>query len=155
MDEWAQEEEPEGPKRTPVLPGVQASLAALNLTDLDAAAASLAVRYAELMDEAVAAQKYAKAIRVMSNFITWNIDNLPQQARRDVMDGWDRITAALAEHTVASDLGPKLLAALTGLQLTPAARAAAVPESASKAEVTPLPNALELLRTEAKERWSG
>ena len=146
------EPEPES-GRTPVLPSVQASLAALDVQQIDAAAASLAVRYAELMDEAAAAQKYAKAIRVISRFIDWNIDSMPQQTRRDVLEGWDRITAALAQHTVASDLGPKLLAALTSLQLTPAGRAAAPPPESGKGQVETLPDPLELLRGEQDELW--
>lgn len=145
--------------RTPVLPGVRAALSALNddggVTARDAGAASLAVRYAELMDEAVAAQKYATALRTVSNFIDWNIDNAPRDQRDKVRAAWDKISSALAEHSVASDLGPKLLAALTGLQLTPAAHAPKPAAEQAKAEVKQMENPLQLLRDDAHERWTA
>jgi len=49
------------------------------------------------------------------------------------------ITSALAEHSVASDLGPKLLAALTALNLTlPATGTGAKPEAVRDKPVEPL-----------------
>lgn len=80
----------------------------------DASAVRLARQYAYLIDRAAPAAKYAKALEWLG----------------DVADGdegakhAETIRTALSEHTVASDLGPKLLAALTALGMTPAARAA-------------------------------
>ena len=80
----------------------------------DASAVRLARHYAYLLDRAAPASKYAKALEWLA----------------DVADGdegakhAETIRTALSEHSVASDLGPKLLAALTALGMTPAARGA-------------------------------
>lgn len=149
------ETEQEIPVRTAVLPSVRTSLAAMKVEAIDAGAAALAVRYAELLDEAVAAQKYASAIRILGRFIDWN-NNGPQDQRRQVEQAWDRISAALAEHSVASDLGPKLQAALTALGLTPAGRKEAMAGQAEKtrAEVKQLENPLQVLQGQSADMWA-
>lgn len=86
------------------------------LTGSDAAAVALAKRYAALIDEAAPAAKYRDPLRKLAEAL----DPDDQAA----VDAYDRVRTALAEHSVASDLGPKLLAALTALGATPAARAA-------------------------------
>jgi hypothetical protein len=141
--------------RTPTLPSVQRALAAAApLDDRDHGAAALAVRYAELLDEAVAAQRYVKAMSTVQRAIDLYADNLPHTARQQLYDAWERISAALAEHTVASDLGPKLLAALTALQLTPAARAQPAEKPANgKVELVSLPDPLAELQEDADSRW--
>lgn len=142
--------------RTRVLPGVRASLAALQVRDIDAGAASLAVRYAELLDEAVAAQKYQKALQRVGRAIDLYSDNLPATAREELYAAWEKLSSALAEHSVASDLGPKLLSSLAALQLTPDARkAAAAPKEqpAGTAQILPMANPLEELQSESDERW--
>ncbi len=154
MSEQPAGDEAERAARQPILPSVRTSLADIDLRPRDAAAAALAVRYAELLDEAVAAQKYATALRVMSRFVEWN-NNGPADQRKQVEQAWDKISAALSEHSVASDLGPKLLAALDKLALT---RPPIKPEPsapATTAEVTPMTNPLELLQDDAKERWGA
>jgi hypothetical protein len=82
----------------------------------DSATAELARTYAALIDDAAPSAALAKAIDTISPHIP---------ADPAAADAWRKITTALAEHSVASDLGPKLLAALDALQLTPRARAAA------------------------------
>jgi hypothetical protein len=80
----------------------------------DKAAAELALTYARLIDDAAPAAKYAAALR-------W-LDGLETTAAAEKYP--DLIAAALSAHTVASDLGPKLLAALESLQMSPRARSA-------------------------------
>lgn len=93
---------------------VRAALDAQKPADRDVAAAELALNYARLMDAAAPRARYATALRWLEGL---DIESEDGERARDV------IRAALAEHSVASDLGPKLLAALTELGLTPRARA--------------------------------
>lgn len=92
------------------------ALAAATLKPEDGATRALAVQYAVLIDEAAPAGKYGKALAWLAGEIEVEAD----QRDRCV----EIIRIALAEHTVASDLGPKLLAALEALGMSPRARAA-------------------------------
>lgn len=83
----------------------------------DGAAAALALTYAGLMDEAAPAGKYRRPLEVLHR----SVAGLALQ-EDDPHEALQLIATALAEHTVASDLGPKLLAVLAGLGLTAAAR---------------------------------
>ena len=83
----------------------------------DKAAAALALKYAELSDEAAPAGKYEAAL-------TWLAGQGADD--RDADKHIRTISQALAAHSVASDLGPKLLAVLDALQMTPRARAVPV-----------------------------
>jgi hypothetical protein len=97
---------------------VEASLRAAQPSDgQDAATAELARTYARLIDGAAPNAALAKAIRLVASCIETDDEQ--------VVEAWRRITVALARHSVASDLGPKLLAALDALLLTPRARTAA------------------------------
>ena len=139
------------PEHVRILPALRASLADAKLAEggLDAGAVALSVRYAELLDDAKAAEKFTKALRLCGEAVSSYADELPITAAEQLMSAWDRITAALAEHSVASDLGPKLLASLTALGLTPAGRnavtkgAAAPAAPAPVAELSPLQKARE------------
>lgn len=143
-------------KPTAIGPELAHSLAAAKLKPLDAASGALAVRYAELMDEAVAAQKYVSALRLIGECVSYRVDDLAasptgQSAASQLSTAWDKISSALAEHSVASDLGPKLLAAMTALNLTPAAREKGKP-AAAEGEVVKLTNPLEASRDAARQR---
>lgn len=83
----------------------------------DAAAVKLARRYAELIDNAAPAAKYRAPLRIL-------YAALPVGAPPPVTEAYDKIKEALAEHSVASDLGPKLLAVLASLGMTAAGRTA-------------------------------
>lgn len=82
----------------------------------DQATVALAVSYARLIDDAAPDKKYAAALRWLARV---PIEDPAQEQLREI------IMVALSAHTVASDLGPKLLAALEALILSPRARAAA------------------------------
>ncbi len=112
-----------GSERAPMLPAVEQSITHAKLSDGERGAAALARRYAELMDAAVAEQKYVKMLRIVGAAVEQQVEYTHNPAAaRELADAWDRLSAALAEHSVASDLGPKLLAALTALTLTPASK---------------------------------
>jgi hypothetical protein len=98
---------------------VEAALDAEPIPNRDRAAAALALTYAILIDQAAPAAKYAKALTWLGRL---HYDDEDEDAARHI----DTIRIALAEHSVASDLGPKLLAALEALLLSPRARAAGV-----------------------------
>lgn len=83
----------------------------------DAGAVALAKQYAALIDEAAPAGKYRKALDALERVAAASDDDGAAEMLRT-------ISTALAEHSVASDLGPKLLAALTALGLTLAGRPA-------------------------------
>lgn len=101
--------------------------------DRDAGAVALCVRYARLIDEAAPAAKYRKALNVLEA-----IAGASGHPGADEM--LRTITAALAAHSVASDLGPKLLAALTSLGLSVAGRSKTIKETPDG----PVPGADEL-----------
>lgn len=84
----------------------------------DVAAERLALTYAELIDNAAPAAKYRKAMAVLSRAI----DAYVGLDAEDAAEAFQTVATALAEHSVASDLGPKLQVALTSLGLTTAAR---------------------------------
>jgi hypothetical protein len=94
----------------------------------DAAARALAQRYAALIDEAAPAAKYRKALDRLAPAVAFYADEDADQ----VVDAFNTVRTALAEHSVASDLGPKLLAALHALGLTLAARGATKEASGGK-----------------------
>jgi hypothetical protein len=101
-----------------MITGVRAALAGRQEADpRDAAAEALALRYAGLMDNAAPAAKYRRHMEVLSRAIAGT--SLDED---DPYEAFQVVATALSEHSVASDLGPKLLAALTGLGLTTAAR---------------------------------
>ncbi len=115
----------EQPERERVLPSVERSLAARERErsePMDAGARSLALRYAELMDDAVPEQKWVRALRLVGDAVRERAERLPTTPADQLLGAWDRISGALSEHSTASDLGPKLLATLTALGCTPAGR---------------------------------
>lgn len=102
----------------PVETQVRAAIDTETVLPHAAGAVALALTYAALIDDAAPAAKYAKAIAWLSRL---RLDDEDDAAAGHV----DTIRVALAAHSVASDLGPKLLAALDALLLTPRARDAA------------------------------
>lgn len=101
-----------GPQRR----ALNAALRKLTDVDRDKAAIELAKRYASLIDEATPASKYRPALEAARRALDPD-DEIAAAAFKKIAD-------ALAEHSVASDLGPKYLAVLTSLGLTPAGRGA-------------------------------
>ena len=102
----------------PIRRALLASLRAGTVDPRDGATVALAKRLATLLDEAAPRSAYAEHLLRLERVV----------ARYDGADGDEvgrslrRIVDALGQHSVASDLGPKYLAALTALGLTPAAR---------------------------------
>lgn len=156
------EELPEaGIEKKRIAPDLAEALAeAEQIKVMDRATRALAIRYAELLDDAAIAEKYARAVRMVGDAVTIQSEHMGETAANQLLTAWTRIESALAEHTVASDLGPKLLAALTSLNMTPAARTPKVAPGkggeggsapAKEAEKTPL----ELARERARRRKPG
>lgn len=99
---------------------LERALKSVEVADLDAAGVGLARRYADLIDNASPAAKYRKALAILGKAIPLSVaDDVDAE---DLYRAWDVVTDALAQHSVASDLGPKYLATLTSLGLTPAGR---------------------------------
>lgn len=102
-----------------MLDAVRAALAGRDKADpRDKAAEHLAQGYADLIDHAAPSAKYRKALAALRRAVDSSDDE-------DVFEAFETVQVALAEHSVASDLGPKLLAVLTSLGLTTAGRGAA------------------------------
>jgi hypothetical protein len=97
-------------------------------TTMDRAAVQLARRYAGLLDNAAPASRYRVPLEKLDQAVA-----AAELAGVDVGDALDKIRDALSAHSVASDLGPKYLAVLAQLGLTPGAR------GASTAPATPQP----------------
>lgn len=102
-----------------------ADAVATAVADQRAPAAALALAYAEQIDQAThVSLGLAKALRTVESAVATAVDADPE-VYATAHDAFDKIAAALSAVTVASDLGPKLLAALDALTLTPKAQAAA------------------------------
>lgn len=99
----------------PMLRAVTTALDALDHSPRDTGAVALARRYAELIDAAAPAAKYREPLDGLRALVDAYQD--PRGSRY-----LDKIADALAAHSVASDLGPKLLAVLTALGMTAAGR---------------------------------
>lgn len=91
----------------------------LEVLDRDRAAVQLAKRYAALIDEATPASKYRDPMRLINRSLNPGDEQAAQ--------AFAKIADALAAHSVMSDLGPKLLAVLTALGMTPAGRGVKAP----------------------------
>jgi hypothetical protein len=100
---------------------VGASLNEAKIAKTDLAAAALCRRYAALIDDAQPAARLADHIAAV-NAALETLAVLDPLVGVDYMKAWGKITEALAAHSVASDLGPKLLAGLSALGLTVAGR---------------------------------
>jgi len=105
----------------------------------DAGAVALLRAYADLIDDAGVPGKYADALEWLSG-----IESEDRAADKHVR----AITLALSQQTATSDLGPKMLAAMEALQLTPRARAAKAPGSDRNGAKSPVAQ----LRDEVAEK---
>jgi hypothetical protein len=122
-----------------MLAEVERALNAVKIDPKDAGTAEIARHYARLIDDAAPAAKYGEALAWLDA-----VDTNQRTEKHAIL-----IRAALAEHSVASDLGPKLLAALTALGATPAARKDV---GGGGADVVGLPSPLQAARDAARER---
>lgn len=122
-----------------MLDEVEKALRAVRIDPKDAGTAEIARHYARLIDDAAPAAKYGEALSWLDSVET------NQRTEKHVL----LIRSALSEHSVASDLGPKLLAALTALGATPAARK---DTGGGGGDVIGLPNPLQAARDAARER---
>ena len=95
---------------------LRASLSGWSSSPRDGAAVQLAKRYAALLDASAIPSSYRAALDRMERLIRAGSFTKADQ------DAFTKIREALSAHTVASDLGPKYLAALASLGMTPAAR---------------------------------
>ena len=106
-------------------PQVQATVDALKREPADAGAVQLAHMYARLIDQAVPDARYRDALAYLETLVPAD----DTTGRRHLQ----RIIDALAEHSVASDLGPKLLAVLEQLGATPRGRSLIKPAAKGSA----------------------
>lgn len=117
----------------------------------DEAALQLARRYAALIDNAAPGKVYARHLRALREMqATMRVENI-EVFGIDTDKAIEEIEVALAAHTVASDLGPKLLAALTALGLTPVARGVAAEGKGQGGGTT----ATDQLRAKREQRARG
>lgn len=109
----------------------------------DGAAERLALVYAELIDNAAPSSKYRRPLDVLRAVVeSSDFEEAPEALQV--------IVTALAEHTVASDLGPKLAAVLGALGLTTASR------GEQKGEKRSAPaNPLDELKARRRSRAAG
>lgn len=91
------------------------ALTSTEVEDRDLATVELARSYAALLDEAAPKATYDDALRMLRPVVA-SAEN-PEIAR-----AFRKIETALSAHSVASDLGPKYLAALLALGMAPSAR---------------------------------
>lgn len=101
-------------RRAPsILTALQAALRAAPQAPLDAATVALAKRYALELDEAdVISTAATKALRQLSK----------ADIEDDLFEKFEALAARIEKTHVAATIGPKFLAALEQLQLTPKAR---------------------------------
>lgn len=123
-----------------------AALTGLTIESRDRAAVQLAREYARLIDEATPASKYREPLMI----ITQALPRDPQLelALRKIVD-------ALGEHSVMSDLGPKLLAVLTSLGMTPAGRKAKIADDGVQRPKGPADELREKREQRERQRSGG
>lgn len=112
----------------------------------DRAAVQLARRYAGLLDQATPASRYRPLLDKVGAVLARSRD-------KEAVEALEKIRDALGAHSVLSDLGPKYLAVLVALGLTPSARGdRAAPAGAG----TPTPNSkadeLRIRRDQRRQR---
>lgn len=113
---------------------VRAALAGRGQADpRDSAAEKLALTYAGLMDDAAPAGRYRRPLDILQRAV----DDRPLETD-DPAEALDLIRQALAEHSVASDLGPKLQVTLASLGLTTASRGKTAEGGAPRAGSNPV-----------------
>lgn len=110
---------------------IDEALAEARAAKRDAGAVALLRTYADLIDDAGVPGKYADAL-------DWVIGVAAASEDRNADKHSRAILLALSHQTAASDLGPKLLAAMEALQLTPRARKAASPADARNGAANPI-----------------
>jgi hypothetical protein len=115
----------------------------------DAAAERVALGYAELIDAAAPAARYRKALAVISRALSG-----ASLEADDPYEAFQAVATALAEHTVTSDLGPKLLSTLDALGLTTKARGTGTDERGAGGAAKPA-NPLDELRARRARRTAG
>lgn len=138
----------------PLTRAVLDAIGAAELKPRHAGTVALATRYATLIDNASPPTKYRESIAaVMAGVET--LDAMGAVVGVDYRKHFMRIVDALSAHSVASDLGPKLLAAMTSLGLTVgAAPAAIVPArgGGGKVDSVAAVSALDQLRARRAQR---
>ena len=102
----------------PLARSVGAALDAAKVRPEDRGTAELARRYAALIDEATPASKYRTPLRALDRALDM-LATFEPLAAMEADEQLTKIKDALGAHSVTSDLGPKLLAALVALGLTP------------------------------------
>lgn len=122
---------------------LSASLKTAPTLPRDTSAVALAKRYAALIDEAAPAAKYREPLRVLRRLV-------PADDPAAVA-AFEKLVDALGEHSVASDLGPKLLAVLNALGMTAAGRSA----KGGAPDGPRVPDQLAALRESADRRRTG
>lgn len=103
----------------PIARALGKALRAAKPDDRDAGTVALARRLAVLLDESAPRSAYAEHLLRVERAVAAYDDDSGETDR-----SMRKIADALGRHSVASDLGPKLLAALTALGLTPVGRGA-------------------------------
>lgn len=102
----------------------------------DAGAVALLRTYADLIDDAGIPGKYAEALEWLAAI---GGDSEDRNSEDRNADRYVRtITLALSRQSAVSDLGPKLLASMEALNLTPRARKAATPADARNGAPSPI-----------------
>lgn len=117
-----------------------ADVVATAVADARHPAAALALAYAEQIDEATHVTSALAEALAQLHLAAQIADESSAADKIDDTNGraYRKVAAALSAVTVASDLGPKLLAALDALLMTPKARAAAGQAVANATPTGPL-----------------
>jgi len=128
------------------------SLAKSRIPDGSAATVALLRKYARLLDAAAPNAKYRRAITLLAKVVdhyqmTMRLSPLDERALEDMSN---TIIVALGEHSVASDIGPKFLAALGALGLS--IPAAASPGAGAGVTSGSADDELARLRQERRDR---
>lgn len=128
------------------------SLKIAKVPDESAAIVALTRKYARLLDQAAPNAKYRKALALLAKVVDHyaNTMRMTPVDERTLEDMAHTITVALGEHSVASDLGPKFLQAMTTLGLAGAATISEVVKTGDSAA-----DELAALRQERRAREHG
>jgi len=109
---------------------VDTTLAAIEPPDKDAAAAKLAQKYADALDEAKAIERAADKVleRVIRGGVDGVSDDLGEVERADLLDEVKALRNKLVARAALVAIGQRLEAVLNDLGATPSARAKQAPK---------------------------
>jgi hypothetical protein len=135
----------------PLTRAVLEAISAAELRERHAGTVALVHHYATLIDNASPPARYRESMAAV-HVALGELETVDPKVAADARKHYLKIIDALSAHSVASDLGPKLLAALAALGLTVAAAPAPPKTGGASNDSVAVVSALDQLRARRAQR---